>query len=333
MTHSLIHQYIYVLVIHVMCQSYAQHINICLDDERDHSILHGRPSMHIQTLCVFLFLLARMLPQVRQVTSSAPWRGSPLSHAECLLRIMQSRGSLSPLLTAPWVTSRIFRMDWLHIADLGVAPDFLGNFFHAILPLFPGSTKQERCASLNAELQEYYVSEDVSDRYDNLCLTFFEPKDSAYKLKGGAAKIRALVPFAWKLAQEMLDVNLPAHAAMKQAAFHLNEVYSALSASHPSPCDTMKEHGIKFAIQYVALYDHLHHLDDKAWRIKPKLHLFLHITSDNSIPRLTWTYRDEDFGGSVARMARRRGNLWKCGSTSKSCLGRFKQANPCIRIK
>ena len=131
MTHSLIHQYIYVLVIRVMCQSYAQHINICLDDERDHSILHGRPSMHIQTLCVFLFLLARMLPQVRQVTSSAPWRGSPLSHAECLLRIMQSRGSLSPLLTAPWVTSMIFRMDWLHIADLGVAPDFLGNFFHA----------------------------------------------------------------------------------------------------------------------------------------------------------------------------------------------------------
>ena len=131
----------------------------------------------------------------------------------------------------------------------------------------------------------------------------------------------------------MLDVDVPEHAAMKQAAFHLNEVYNALSANHPSPCDTMKEHGIKFAIQYVALHDYLNHLDEKAWRIKPKLHLFLHITSDNSLPRLCWTYRDEDFGGSVARMARRRGNLLKCGSTSKTCLGKFKISNHCIRIQ
>ena len=95
----------------------------------------------------------------------------------------------------------------------------------------------------------------------------------------------------------------------------------------------MREHGIKFAIQYVALHDFLNPDDDKAWRIKPKLHLWLHITSDNSVPRLTWTYRDEDFGGSVARMARRRGNLLRCSSTSSETLSRFKISNPCIRIR
>ena len=86
-------------------------------------------------------------------------------------------------------------------------------------------------------------------------------------------------------------------------------------------------------MQYVALHDHCNAADSASWRIKPKLHLFLHITSDSSIPRLTWTYRDEDFGGSVARMARRRGNLLNCKSTSESVLTRFKLANPCVRIQ
>ncbi len=256
-----------------------------------------------------------------------------MSHADCLLRILRSRGRANPLLTAPWVVHSIFRMDWLHVCDIGVTADFIGNFFHEVLQLFPGDNKNERCSNLSGEMHAYYEAEGISDRFDCLLLTFFEPKDNPYKLRGGAAKIRALVPFVWQLAQEILDINVPKHAAMRHAAFHLNEVYSALSADHPDPCATMREHGIKFAIQCVGLRDHLNAADDKAWRIKPKLHLFLHITSDNSVPRLKWTYRDEDFGGSVARMARRRGNLLKCSSTSMATLARFKIGNPVIRVK
>ena len=148
----------------------------------------------------------------------------------------------------------------------------------------------------------------------------------------GAAKIRHLVPFVWELADELLDKRVPKFEAMRQAAFHLNECYSALSASHTDPCASMNEHGLKFAIQYVALHDFCNHDDRHAWRIKPKLHLFLHITSRTSLPRLIWTYRDEDFGGSVARMARRRGHILRCSSTSRVCLGRFKMSNPCVRI-
>ena len=241
---------------------------------------------------------------------------------------------MSPLLEAPWVTTKIFRMDWLHIADLGVAPDFIGNFlkFIVTIVMLVGDLKQ-KCATLFNLMMLYYEAEGISDRYDCLLPTFFLPKDGPYKMKGSAAKIRALVPFVWQLAQEMLDISVPTHAALRHAAFHLHEVYNALSADHPNPCATMREHGMKFALQYVGLHDYLNPADDKAFRIKPKLHLFLHITSDDSIPRLTWTYRDEDFGGSVARMARRRGNLLRCSSTSGICLARFKISNPCIRIR
>ena len=273
-----------------------------------------------------------MMPLVREVCSTAPWRSEHLSNADCILRIMRSRGVVNPLLTAPWVTTSIFRMDWLHVSDLGVTADFIGNFFHEVLDMFPGNNKKERSASLFQEMVEFYNAKGTQDRFDVMLPTFFESGDKPYKLRGSAAKIKALVPFVWQLAEEILDTRIPKQSAMRQAAYHLNEVYSALAANHPSPAASMKEHGIKFAIQYVALHDHCNPADDKAWRIKPKLHLFLHITSDSSLPRLTWTYRDEDFGGSVARMARRRGGCLNCAATSATVLQKFKISNPNIRL-
>ena len=139
---------------------------------------------------------------------------------------------MNPLLTAPWVTTKIFRMDWLHVADIGVTADFIGNFFHEVLHLFPGNSTMERCASIYKELLAFYEATGQDDRFDCLLPTFFEPDQGPYKLKGGAAKSRALVPFVWQLAQEMLDINEPKHATMKLAAFHLNLVYSSLSKGH-----------------------------------------------------------------------------------------------------
>ena len=141
------------------------------------------------------------MPQVREVDSSATWRGQPLSYSECILRISRNRGYVCPLLTAPWVTNHIFRMDWLHISDLGIAADFLGNFFHVVTPLFPGTHKKDKCTACYNEMQAFYEEGDVQDRCDSLPPTFFEPKDAAYKLRGSAAKIRALVPFADQLAR------------------------------------------------------------------------------------------------------------------------------------
>ena len=313
-----------------MCIYIYIYIYVYIYIHRHNSNTHESSKKYTHT---FVCLPASLQPQVREVDSNAAWRAQPLSHADCILRILRNRGVVNPLLTAPWVSHKIFRMDWLHVSDLGVAADFIGNFFHEIVQLMPGQNRDERCSNLFLELQAFYEAGDVADRFDHMQLSFFEPKDGPYKLRGSAAKIRALVPFVWQLAQELLDIHLPVHAAMRHAAFHLNEVYHALSTDHNDPCACMKEHSVKFAIQYVALHDFLNPADGKAWRIKPKLHLWLHICSDNSMPRLTWTYRDEDFGGSVARMARRRGGILRCGPTSSTCLDRFKIGNPCIRVR
>ena len=47
---------------------------------------------------------------------------------------------------------------------------------------------------------------------------------------------------------------------------------------------------------------------DPLWRVKPKLHSMQELCelTDNK-PSQCWNYRDEDFGGTVAKLSRKRG--------------------------
>ena len=147
-------------------------------------------------MCLCFSLLACPLPQVREVGCNAHWRSAPLSHAECLLKIMRRKGRVNPLLTAPWVTTKIFRMDWLHVADIGVTADFIGNFFHEVLHFFPGDSKKERCASIYKVLLAFYDDTGQDDRFDCLLPTFFDSESKPYKMRGGAGNIRAWCPLS-----------------------------------------------------------------------------------------------------------------------------------------
>ena len=62
------------------------------------------------------------------------------------------------------------------------------------------------------------------------------------------------------------------------------------------------------------------------WRLKPKMHLLQELCEmreQPSNPSLFWTYRDEDFGGSIAHISRRRGGKNSSSSTATSVLDRF----------
>ena len=48
-------------------------------------------------------------------------------------------------------------------------------------------------------------------------------------MRASAAEARALIPFALKLANEVLDDANPFHAAMNSAAFHVLHCYQSLS--------------------------------------------------------------------------------------------------------
>lgn len=67
--------------------------------------------------------------ELRQASAQAPWRQNRLDLHEVLARMLRRGSTISPIFAVPWLSNKVFRPDWLHCADQGVASDYLGNFF------------------------------------------------------------------------------------------------------------------------------------------------------------------------------------------------------------
>ena len=57
----------------------------------------------------------------------------------------------------------LFKVDWLHASDKGVAADFLGNLFVLLLKKMPRGTRKFKCQKLFELMQEFYEDHDIED--------------------------------------------------------------------------------------------------------------------------------------------------------------------------
>ena len=241
--------------------------------------------------------------QLREVGDNAPWRSNPLTHWDNMARWISLGRGVCPIFSAPGVTIETCEIDWLHCMDKGVAASFLGNVLWHILPSLAGNSLTEKTSTLFGLMRRFYTQHNTENQYDNFVLTMLKQPKKGPELKGKAAQIRGLVPFVAELATSHLGQGEP-EATMKEAAKLLNLMYTNLSHSCFDPAD-LKLQARRFALLYVAL--------ERAspsplfWRVRPKLHLMLHMCETGNNPADTWTYRDEDFGGAIGALTRRRG--------------------------
>ena len=213
------------------------------------------------------------------------------------------RCGVSPLFSAPTASVDICMIDWLHVMDKGMTASFLGNLLWLIMPLLRGNNLAERCSCLFLEIQQWYRDHETTDRFQNLVPTMIKQPKKGPELRGNAAQIRGLVPCGAYLAQKYLGDQEPA-STVKHAAALLAGVYDNLSRDKYNNDDivvkTRQFVTLMAALEATSTHKHL-------WRFKPKFHLALHLTESKTNPADTWTYRDEDFGGAVAALTRRRG--------------------------
>lgn len=256
---------------------------------------------------------------MRNFGSDASWRSSQLTHWDLMTSIRSRGHEISPLFSAPGVMSHIFVIDWLHCADLGVACDFLGNVFWHIT-----QGKADKIRELYKNIQQFYKAQNTQSRLDGLTALMLRKKSShSPKLRAKAAEARYLVPFAAQLTEEKFVGGDEVEVTIKNAAHHLNECYKQLHQSlfHP---DKLKRHSIQFLLLYKALEDRF---GPARWRVKPKFHLFAEACSSGSNPSSSWVYRDEDFGGTLANMSRRKGGRHTPGNVSRNVLHKFRAQN------
>ena len=197
-----------------------------------------------------------------------------MSNDELLQFILENGATISPISSLPGVTNQIFRIDWLHCVDQGIAADFLGNIFKISCNKLPGGSNKVRCAALWVRLQAFSTRNSVGDRLQNLVPTMFLQPKKAPKLRCSAAQCRAMIPFALELVAGFSDHDVVESTA-KLAMMHLDQCYKALSHSSMFAADVLQEHSVKFSLLYVAL--ERAHEGTRDFRVKPKLHFFLEL--------------------------------------------------------
>ena len=263
--------------------------------------------------------------EVSQVSSQASWRQpeSRLTHWDVLQRIIDKGHTLCPLFNAPFVDTTVFRIDWLHCADLGITLEFLASFFLMILPKMGKRKEDLNCSELYLLMKEFYTRTGCASRLDTLKPSMLKKqKGKSATLRAKAGESRALVPFVLELCQK-LTFCTPEEQTAVHAATALAECYQCLSADVFN-IQKIEIAARKFATQYCALNAFAKQQGLRRWQVKPKLHLFLELTQCSSSPALTWTYRDEDFGGHVAKVCKRLAGLNSPRTVGLQLLSRFR---------
>ena len=212
---------------------------------------------------------------------------------------------------------------------------FLAMSLHILVEnKMPGNNKLEKCQALETHITAYYTANNVEkDRLKEFLPKAYAPEKSTRppKLKGSAATVRTLVGFGDQMAQQFLSDGDPTEGAIKTAAHHLQNCYESLhlrneALSHAALYNSSK----LFALQYGALW--AAHGHAASWRPRPKMHLFLELCAAGTEPQKFWNYRDEDFGGSVARQSRMKGRWKNMSAFCRHGLDMFKMKNRAPRI-
>ena len=108
-------------------------------------------------------------------TSNAVWRTERYSHWDFLEKLESLDRPRTALYKCPFFTTEVFKLDWLHVADLGCSCDMLGNLLWYVLPKF-GGTRQEQLSALWLRMKIYYADCAIQDTIGNLTFGMLRKK-------------------------------------------------------------------------------------------------------------------------------------------------------------
>ena len=164
-------------------------------------------------------------------------------------------------------------------------------------------------------MQRWNDAQGIQDRLHNL--TYLMIRQNATKppvLKSTAAVIRHLAPFALELSADFCSNADTEEEGAKVGSEELAKLYTSLSSDR-----LCEEIATRCALAVVGLAK----LNPARWRVQPKLHLLQELAAEGGRPASSWTYRDEDWGGTAYDCATRRGPPLAVPGFSRTVLQRF----------
>ena len=148
-----------------------------------------------------------------------------LSHWDFIDRQLDLKRPISTIYSVPLLLTSNFKLDWLHVVDLGVTLDCLGNCFHYLLPRL-GKNASEQLPQLLLLIKQYYMVHDIKDGINNLTAGMFRASPSVSpKLKVKGAEARSLVGFAKELVEKYCDESQAFDSGVKWVVICLNQCH------------------------------------------------------------------------------------------------------------
>lgn len=192
----------------------------------------------------------------------------------------------------------------------------------------PGNNKEERTKALWQELKKWYQETKAPNRLDNLTYEMVQKKPAAPpKLRGKAAEVRGVLPFALLTAEKYQDGST--HRSTVLALVRWLCTLVRFCRSVPYPAQEASEAAMKVAVLYSALEaEACRGGNTVLWRVKPKLHLLQelceYVAPVHGSPFTFQNYLDESIGGWVGKMGVRRGGPKRAAGVALNVLSRFR---------
>ena len=134
------------------------------------------------------------------------------------LELLRERGKeMNPLFQLPNVSNDTMMPDWMHCVDEGVGAMAAGQVLKELLPFYPGSNQDERCANLWQHIQDLYQEKGwpASRRLKKLTLKDIVKPKKAAELDCKAHEVRHFCPLLECLCKaKCLHEGTPHHKAV-----------------------------------------------------------------------------------------------------------------------
>ena len=208
----------------------------------------------------------------RDTGSTAAWRSKRMTAEQFLEQQRRQGVAPSIIFSAPCVSVRYVKVDWLHCVDLGVSQTILGNALWETCSHLPGTSMSTKVAQLWLRMKAWYKQTEPSSEFQQLTETMLRQPGKGPRLRGKAGECRYLVPFVLQLTWEFAHKSRHA-AVVHEVVAHLNQLYRYLDIK-PFPAAGAAQECQTMCNKMVALHLEAQELGrDKHWPLKPKLHM------------------------------------------------------------
>ena len=202
---------------------------------------------------------------IKDSSMHAGWRKGKLTFQDFAMRLARKGRHMSPLFDIPGMSLDRIKIDWLHCADLGVAPDFEGNLMWHLVHKrkVPGRNQEQRIDAIFQHIQECGVDSKLPVLTKGM---IWKDQASGPKLRAQGQEARTLIPWCKADCDDFLDSSDSMDAAIKTACQHLVDCYDCLDRNtfaQPRLADGCR----KFCLQLQALRQASP--DPRLWRFKP----------------------------------------------------------------